>query len=129
MFPGSRRLSWQLWASHLTVIAITLVALVGALVLLAGTWLLRQGFVLGEPAIQAQLVATFVGNLVRRDASEARLSELLADLQAGGVQVPSSLWEAEHRRHWFGPPPATRADLDDLDFIVLVAPDGAVLAA
>ena len=128
MFPGPRRLSWQLWASHLTVIVITLVALVGALVLLAGAWLFRQGMLLREPALEAQVVSTAVGNLVRRGAPEPRISELLSDLQAGGVQVPGGPF-AGRGGPWSGPPPALRMDLQNLEYLVVVTPDGRILAS
>jgi signal transduction histidine kinase len=125
--PVRRRLSWQLWASHLTVVAITLVALVAALVIVAGGFLLRQGLLLREPALQAQVVGTAVGNLVRRGGSEARIGELLADLQAGNVQLPSGPFE--DRGRGFGPPPAVRMDLQGAEYLAVVRPDGSILAS
>jgi signal transduction histidine kinase len=124
-----QRLSWQLWTSHLTVVVITLVALVGALVSLSGAWLLRQGFVLREPAVDAQLVAGTIGNLLRRGADEARLSAILTELQSGGLQLPVGPFEGDHGPWMANGPPALRPDLRDADFLVVVGPDGRLLAS
>jgi signal transduction histidine kinase len=123
---GNQRLSWQLWASHFTVVVITLVALVGAIVLLAGLWQFRQSVTLREPALDAQVVGIAVGNLVRRGVPEPTLSNILVEMRNGGMRVPVGPLETERGPRWGGPP--FRADLQNLDFVLVVTSDRRVLA-
>src|SRR6476646_6422782 len=111
-----QRLSRQLWASHFTVIVITLVALVGSIVLLASLWLVRQGFALREPALDAQVVSIAIGNLVRRGVPEPTISSFLAEMRNGGVRLPAGPLATERGLHWGGPPAALRPDLQDVDY-------------
>ena len=133
--PWRQRLSWQLWKSHLTVVVITLVALVASIVLVAGLWLLRQGFVLREPALDAQVLSIAIGNLVRRGVAEPQLSTLLTELRNGGLRMPIGPFETEHESRWgwggqHGPPMGMRgADLQNLAFIVVVDPAGRGVAS
>src|SRR5712691_3468351 len=122
-------LRWQLWTSHVTVVVITLVALVGAIVLLAGIWLLRQGFILREPSLDAQTVSLAVGNLVRRGVSEPTISNILSEMRNGGMRMQMGPFEGERGPRGPGPPPSLRPDLQNLDFMVVVGPDGTVLAS
>jgi signal transduction histidine kinase len=129
--PWPQRLSWQLWTSHFTVVVITLVALVGSIVLLAGLWLLRQGFILRDPALDAQVLSNTIGNLVRRGAPEEQLSGVLAALPNGGLRLPMGTFDPPRGPRWGpGPPPALRGpDLQNLDFVAVVGPDGRVLGS
>jgi HAMP domain-containing protein len=137
--PGRwQRLSWQLWTSHLLVVVITLLALAAALVMVVGSWLLRQGYVGREPALDAQVVGVAVGNLVRRGAPEPEISALLAAIQRGDVQLPGGAFEIQRGPRAGGPfsggptaggPPVLRPDLQEVEALVIVGPDGTVLAA
>lgn len=125
----SQRLSWQLWASHYTVVVITLVAVVGSIVLLASAWLLRQGSVLREPALDAQVISLTVGNLIRSGAPESAISSVLAEVREGGVRAPTRPFEAHRGPPWGGPLATPRADLQNLEYILIVGPDGLVRAS
>jgi signal transduction histidine kinase len=125
----SQRLSWQLWASHYTVVVITLVAVVGSIVLLASAWLLRQGSVLREPALDAQVISLTVGNLIRSGAPESAINNVLAEVREGGVRAPTRPFEAHRGPPWGGPLATPRADLQNLEYILIVGPDGLVRAS
>src|SRR5262245_42438310 len=103
--PRRQRLSWQLWTSHFTVVVITLVALVGSIVLLAGLWLLRQGFILRDPALDAQVLSSTIGNLVRRGVPEEQLNGVLAALPNGGPRLPMGPFDPSRGPRWGGGPP------------------------
>jgi signal transduction histidine kinase len=122
------RLSWQLWASHLAVVVITLVAVVGAILAAAGFWALRQGWAFREPAVDAQVISRAVGNLVRRDLPSSVLSVVLGELQNGGLRVTHGPFEDERGPRRFGPVPQW-PDLGGLQFVVLLGADGRVLAS
>ena len=89
--PWRQRLSWQLWMSHFTVVVITLVALVGSMVLVAGLWLFRQGHVLREPALDAQVLSIAVGNLVRRGALGKARRRRAGAAASGGAELVRAL--------------------------------------
>jgi signal transduction histidine kinase len=125
----SQRLSWQLWASHYTVVVITLVAVVGSIVLLASVWLLRQGSVLREPALDAQVISLTVGNLVRSGAPESAISSVLAEVREGGVRTPTRPFEVHRGPPWGGPLATPWADLQNLEYILIVGPDGVIRAS
>jgi signal transduction histidine kinase len=121
-------LTRQLWASHLIVIAITLVALVGAMILLGGAWMVRQGFVIREPALDAEAVSIAYGNLIRRGVPEPLMSEVLAETASGGIRMGAGPLETERGPRFMGPP-ALRRDLQSIDYVVIVGPGGRVLAS
>jgi signal transduction histidine kinase len=125
----SQRLSWQLWASHYTVVVITLVAVVGSIVLLASAWLLRQGSVLREPALDAQVISLTVGNLVRSGAPESAISSVLAEVREGGVRTPTRPFDVHRGPPWGGPLATPWADLQNLEYILIVGPDGVIRAS
>src|SRR2546423_1073492 len=125
----SARLSWQLWASHFTVIVITLVALVGSIVTVTSIWLLRQAFILREPALDAQVVSIAVGNLVRRGVPDTTISGILAEMRNGGVRMPIGPFETERGPRWGGSGGFPRPDLQNLDYVIVLTPDGRVLAS
>jgi signal transduction histidine kinase len=111
------------------VVVITLVTLVGALVGLSGLWLLRQGLVLRQPAADAQVVAIAVGNMLRRNPNESRLSAILTEIQSGGLQVPVGPFNGGHGPWSGGPPAAFRPDFQDADYLAVVGSSGQLLAA
>ncbi len=76
MFPLFTRLRWQLIASHLAVIAITLVLMVGAVVFVASGWIEAQQSSLQQPELSARIVAVSIGGLVTAGDPSNRGAEL-----------------------------------------------------
>ncbi|HEX5417815.1 MAG TPA: HAMP domain-containing protein, partial [Chloroflexota bacterium] len=120
------RLRTQLILSHLTAIAFTLVAMVAAVVLIAGSWFARQQGGWSEPTRQARLVAEVVSPLVASSGDSAELNVVLRAIARGDLAVP------------YGPPWAPEAApaaaqsanrLTDVAYIVVVGPDGRPLAS
>ena len=58
------RLRWQLTLSHLIAIVVTLVSMVAALILIAGSWIAVQTSPDREAANDARIVARSIGPLV-----------------------------------------------------------------
>jgi signal transduction histidine kinase len=120
------RLRTQLILSHLAAIAFTLVAMVAAVVLLAGGWIVRQQGALIQPATQARLLAGATGGLLARGDSPTELSVALRLLASGGLGVSAAPpWAPS------ASPPSTSASgiLPDLAFSFIVGPDGRVVAS
>jgi signal transduction histidine kinase len=118
------RLRWQLTLSHLIAIAFTLVSMIVAVVVIGSGWWSAQNAPSREPAQDARLVADATGGLLKgTDAST--FSTLLRALAQGDLRLVAP----------FGPPTqrgntATEfAELRNVAYIVVVAPDGQVLGS
>jgi signal transduction histidine kinase len=82
------RLRTQLILSHLIAIVFTLLAMVAAVVLIAGSWFAsQQQSSLSEPTQQARIVATAVGGVVARGDSAHDLNALLRLIAHGDLAV------------------------------------------
>src|SRR5581483_8064838 len=126
MIGALGRLRWQLTLSHLVATAFTLVCLIAAAVLFAT-------FVAGlhddprrEPAQDAQAVAHAIEGLAAH-GDAALLDSVLAALVDGRLRLTGASWP-------YGPPAARNADwfgapLRNLSYVVLLGPDGQVVAS
>ena len=122
---GLATLRWQLTLSHLIAIAVTLISMIAALVLLSSAWIAAQNTPAREPAQDARIVARAVGNLVVR-GEHARLAEILRAVVANDVRLlvgpgPNAPEVAQRND-------AFNAGLRNLAYVVVLAPDGGVLA-
>src|SRR5437763_16265976 len=120
------RLRWQLTLSHLVATAFTLVCLIAAAVLFATFMVGLHDSPRREPDQDAQTVARAVEGLAAR-GDAAVLNSVLGALVDGRLRLPAAGWPC-------GPEPARRADwmgptLRNLSYVVLVGPDGQVLAS
>lgn len=126
--PRVARLRTQLILSHLGAIAFTLVAMVAAVILIAGTWLAtQQPSSLGQPTQEARVVAGEIGPAVARQDQSGDLNvalRLLARGDLGAVVSPPS-WATSGA--WTPGGPASA--LPDLAYIVVVGPNGQPLAS
>ena len=120
------RLRWQLTLSHLAAIAVTLVAMVAAVALIAGSWLARQQETAGAPARQAELVASAIGGLVVA-GDQGELETVTRALARGRLRLsagPTTFGPGTaHRGAWTGGAP-----LPDGATIGVVGADGRLLA-
>jgi signal transduction histidine kinase len=121
------RLRSQLIASHLIAIASTLVAMVMAIVLIAGSWFARQRVALSEPTQEAQTVANAIGGLLTSPASAGDLNVVLRSLADGKLNVSGGF--STYAAWWGGRNPFTGAALQNVDYIAVVSPDGNVLGS
>src|SRR5436305_9215259 len=132
--PLFGRLRTQLILSHLAAIAFTLVAMVAAVVLIAGSWIAAQQGSFGEPTQQARLVASAIGGLVSRGSSSTDLNSVLRLLASGELGLPVGLspWTPQSTPQW-APQSAqgvrSGAALHDVSYVAVVGPDGRVLAS
>ncbi len=128
------RLRWQLTLSHLAAIAFTLISMIAAVLLIASTWIARQGNPANEPVQDAQIVASAVGGMVIRDLSgsagpasgAADLNSVLKSLVSGDLSLqtgPPFAPEQARRAPWFG------SSLRGLAYVAVVGRDGRVLAS
>ena len=121
------RLRWQLTLSHLAAIAFTLVAMVGATVLIAGGWFHSQDSALDGSANDARSVANAVGPLVARGGPPDDLAAVLRALASGSLRLTA----------WPGPPSGERGPrpdwlgtgLRDVSYLVVVGRDGRPVAS
>ncbi|HVC32346.1 MAG TPA: ATP-binding protein [Chloroflexota bacterium] len=121
------RLRSQLILSHLAAIACTLVAMVAAVVLIAGGWIAAQQDSTGEPSQDARIVASAIGGLATRDDASTALNVVLRAMASGSLRVlggpnPNAPDQAP-RFVRFG------SSLDDVAYIVVVGHDGQPLAS
>ena len=119
-------LRWQLTLSHLIATAVTLVSMIAAIVLLSSAWIASQNNPGREPAQDARIIARAVANLVVAGEA-AELSGVLRAVAAGDLRVqvgPGPFApEPAHRLEAIGP------SLRNLAYVVVLAPDGRVLAS
>lgn len=118
------RLRWQLTLSHLLATVFTLLSMIAAVVIIAGTWLAWQSSTSREPATDARNVAGFVGGLVANGADPPQLNAVLRGVADGSLKVAVS----------FGPSAAWRPDpggagLRNTAYIVVLDPSGAILGS
>jgi signal transduction histidine kinase len=122
------RLRTQLILSHLVAIVFTLLAMVAAVVLIAGSWFAsQQQSSLSEPTQQARLVATAIGGMVARGDGASDLNVVLRLLAHGdlGVPVGPPSWAPQTAQAF-----ARTADsFHDVAYIVVVGPDGRPIAS
>jgi signal transduction histidine kinase len=117
------RLRWQLTLSHLLATVFTLLSMIAAVVLIAGTWLAGQSNTSREPATDARSVAGVIGGLVQNGPDSQQLDTVLRGLADGSLHAVFS----------FGPP-SWRSDaggmgLHDIAYIVVLDPGGRVLGS
>jgi signal transduction histidine kinase len=121
------RLRWQLTLSHLIAIVVTLVSMVAALILIAGSWIASQTSPDREAANDARIVARSIGPLVEAGGDGKSLNGVLRGLAEGKVR-------AQIGPGPFAPEPAYRVEglgpsLRGLAYIALVGPDGRLIAS
>ncbi|HZO31560.1 MAG TPA: ATP-binding protein [Chloroflexota bacterium] len=121
------RLRWQLTLSHLIAIVVTLVSMVAALILIAGSWIAVQTSPDREAANDARIVARSIGPLVDAGGDSESLNVVLRGLAQGKVR-------AQVGPGPFAPEPAYRIDgigpsLRGLDYVAIVGPDGTIVAS
>jgi signal transduction histidine kinase len=117
------RLRWQLTLSHLLATVFTLLSMIAAVVLIAGTWLAGQSTTSREPATDARSVAGVIAGIVQNGPDAVQLNAVLRGLADGSLHAVFS----------FGAP-AWRSDpagmgLRDVAYIVVVDPNGRVLGS
>ena len=118
------RLRWQLTLSHLIAIAFTLVSMIAAVVVIGSTWWSTQNAPAREPAQDARLVAQAVGGLVNQ-GEPAALSLILRGLVQGDVRLVAPAGPPNQR----GGSPNDIPQLRNIDYIVVLGPDGRTLAS
>jgi signal transduction histidine kinase len=126
MSARPRPLRWQLTQSHLIAIAVTLVAMVGAVVLIAGTWFGRGSDPHQEPARAARTVAESTRGLIIARSSGPDLSATLRAIATGQlelVSLPAAWRGGDSRPEWMGP------SLGNLEYLVVVGADGNPIAS
>lgn len=121
------RLRWQLTVSHLIAIVVTLVSMIAALMLIAGSWIAVQSSPDREAANDARTVARSVGALVGLSGDAASLNTILRTLAVGTIRTqigpgpfghdPGNLMEG------VGP------SLRGLSYIAIVGADDRVIAS
>src|SRR3954470_6560532 len=120
------RLRWQLTLSHLVATAFTLVSLIVAAVLFATFVVGLRDSPRREPAQDAQTVARAIEGLAAHGDAVV-LNSVLGALVDGRLRLSAAGWpygpEAARRMDWMGGPPR------NLAYVVLVGPDGRVLAS
>lgn len=121
------RLRWQLTLSHLIAIVVTLVSMVAALILIAGSWIAVQTSPDREAANDARIVARSIGPLVEAGGERESLNVVLRALAQGRVRAqigPGPFApEPAHRIDGIGPSPR------GIDYVAIVGPDGTVIAS
>lgn len=126
--PRFGRLRTQLILSHLGAIAFTLVAMVAAVVLIAGAWFAaQQQSSLSQPTQEARIVAESIGTAVARRDQSADLNVVLRLLARGDLGTAVSLPSWAASSSWA--PSGSASALPDLAYIVVVGPDGQPLAS
>jgi signal transduction histidine kinase len=121
------RLRTQLILSHLIAIATTLVAMVGALVLIVGGWFTGQQASLSEPTQEARVVASAIGGLVNREGASSDLNAVLRAIARGDLHlltIPSAYAPVGAQRFT-----ESQSALRDIAYIVVVGSSGQVLAS
>ena len=121
------RLRTQLIFSHLTAISFTLVSMVAAVVIIAGSWWASQQGAFSPPTQDARSVAGAIAGLVARPNTAASLDPVLRALASGDLRLASGPWRGGYgpaqRFDWFG------ASLSDVTYIVVIGPNGRPLAS
>ena len=121
------RLRWQLTLSHLIAIVVTLVSMVAALILIAGSWIAVQTGPDREAANDARIVARSIVPLVEDGGEADTLNVILRALAQGRIR-------AQIGPGPFAPDPAYRIDgigpsLRGLGYVAVVGPDDRVIAS
>ena len=119
------RLRWQLTLSHLLATVFTLLSMIAAVMLIAGTWLASQSNTntSREPATDARSAAGVISGVVQNGEDPVVLNGVLRALADGSL----------HAMFSFGPP-AWRSDpggmgLRDIAYIVVLDPTGRVIGS
>jgi signal transduction histidine kinase len=116
------RLRWQLTASHLLAIVITLLSMIACVAVVAASWL--GSGPTREPGGDARAVAAAIGGMVQNGASAEDLNPILRGMANGSLRLAVGFTGPDRRG---GPGPAF--GLSDIAYIVLLDPSGAVLAS
>lgn len=117
------RLRWQLTLSHLLATVFTLLSMIAAVVLIAGTYLASQSTESRQPASDARAVAGVVGGLVSSDTDPAQLNTVLSALASGSLRLTVGLTNPSRR----GVP--LQFGLTDVAYIVVLDRDGHAIAS
>ena len=121
------RLRWQLTLSHLIAIVVTLVSMVAALIIIAGSWIAVQTSPDREASNDARIIARSIGPLVEAGSERDSLNVVLRALAQGKIR-------AQIGPGPFAPEPAYRIDgigpsLRGLGYVAIVGPDDQVIAS
>jgi signal transduction histidine kinase len=121
------RLRWQLTLSHLIAIVVTLVSMVAALILIAGSWIAIQTSPDREAANDARVIARSIGPLAEAGSDRDTANVVLRALVQGEVRAqigPGPFApEPAHRIEGIGP------SLRGLEYVVIIGPDDRVVAS
>src|SRR5437763_6517301 len=121
------RLRWQLTLAHLVSIACTLVAMVGAIVLITTFWFHGEDNADGAAAQDARTVASAISPMVGRGAPPEEVNLVLGALVRGDLQLYPGYgppWASGGRR-----PDWLNTGLRDVAYIVVFDRDGHPLAS
>jgi signal transduction histidine kinase len=121
------RLRWQLTVSHLLAIVVTLVSMLAALMLIAGSWIGVQTSPDREASNDARIIARAVGPLVERSSEPDSLNVVLRALAQGTLR-------AQIGPGPFAPEPAYRVEgigpsLRNVAYVVVIGSDGQIVAS
>jgi signal transduction histidine kinase len=121
------RLRWQLTLSHLLAIVVTLVSMVAALMLIAGSWIAVQTSPDREASNDARIVARAVGPLAELGTDASSLNVVLRALAQGTLR-------AQIGPGPFAPEPAYRVEgigpsLRNVAYIAVVGTEGQIAAS
>jgi signal transduction histidine kinase len=118
-----RRLRWQLTLSHLLATAFTLLSMIAAVVLIAGSWLAAQGNESRQPASDARNVAGVISGMVQANADPADLNAVLRSIADGNLRVTVGFAQPTRGGQPF------QFGLSNVAYIVVLDPNGAVIAS
>jgi signal transduction histidine kinase len=121
------RLRWQLTLSHLLAIVVTLVSMVAALMLFAGSWVAVQTSPDREASNDARIIARAVGPLAELGTDPASLNVVLRALAQGTIR-------AQIGPGPFAPEPAYRMEgigpsLRNVAYVAVIGTDGQIVAS
>jgi signal transduction histidine kinase len=122
--PTLARLRWQLTVSHLVAIAFTLLSMIGALILIATSFIANQANPARAAAQDARTVAEAVGGLVANGNSGGELNVVLRSLAQGQLRLVPPFFSPTERR-----PQALGIGLRSVEYIVVLGPAGQALAS
>jgi signal transduction histidine kinase len=127
MIRPSARLRWQLTFSHLIAIAVTLMAMVAAIAIIATGLISAQTDPRREPANDARSIAGAIDGMIAGGAAPADLNVVLRALASGQLSLGYGPQFAQEAARYHGEAAWTR--FRAVDYIAVVAPDGRVLGS
>jgi signal transduction histidine kinase len=122
------RLRWQLTLSHLVAIAVTLLAMIAAVLFIASAWWTQSSNSALQPAEDARVVANGVGPLVIGELpAPTELSTVLRLVGSGDINLLSGLPSAAPDSARFHAP--IGPSLTNIAYVVVIDHDGRVLGS